>query len=141
MNGQGIYTTWTIIASLLNFGHALRYEAKYEMEYVSHVCLGLLIAVIIVYFILENLVLDNYIRLLLTPYLGIYLPTKLQLWFMNMHATQNQIRFKMGYGTIHKRRRQFFWIFDTPLSHVGSFLVLSVGNFDQFMTQSSVKGE
>ena len=79
MNGQGIYTTWTIIASLLNFGHALRYEAKYEMEYVSHVCLGLLIAVIIVYFILENLVLDNYIRLLLTPYLGIYLPTKLQL--------------------------------------------------------------
>ena len=79
MNGQGIYTTWTIIASLLNFGHALRYEAKYEMEYVSHVCLGLLIAVIIIYFILENLVLDNYIRLLLTPYLGIYLPTKLQL--------------------------------------------------------------
>jgi len=69
MNGQGIYTTWTIIASLLNFGHALRYEAKYEMEYVSHVCLGLLIAVIIIYFILENLVLDNYIRLLLTPYL------------------------------------------------------------------------
>ena len=53
---------------------------------------------------------------------------------MNMHATQNQIRFKMGYGTIHKRRRQFFWIFDTPLSHVGSFLVLSVGNFDHFMT-------
>ena len=73
MNGQGIYTTWTIIASLLNFGHALRYEAKYEMEYVSHVCLGLLIAVIIIYFILENLVLDNYIRLLLTPYLGMYL--------------------------------------------------------------------
>ena len=37
-------------------------------------------------------------------------------------------------GTIHKRRRQFFRIFDTPLPHVGSFLVLSVGNFDQFLT-------
>ena len=23
----------------------------------------------------------------------------------------------------------FFWIFDTPLPHVGSFLVLAVGNF------------
>jgi len=69
MNGQGIYTAWTCIASLLNFGHTLRYVAKLEMETVSNVCLGLLIAVIIIYFILENLVLDNYIRLLLTPYL------------------------------------------------------------------------
>ena len=37
-----------------------------------------------------------------------------------------------NYGTIHKRRRQFFRIFDNPLLHVGSFLVLSVGNFNQF---------
>ena len=37
-------------------------------------------------------------------------------------------------GTIHKRRRHFFWIFDTPLPHVGSFLKLSVSNFDQFLT-------
>ena len=28
----------------------------------------------------------------------------------------------------------FFWIFDTPLPHIGSFLVLSVGNFDQILT-------
>ena len=35
-------------------------------------------------------------------------------------------------GAIHKRRRQFFRIFDNPLLHVGSFLVLSVVNFDQF---------
>ena len=76
MNGQGIYTAWTCIASLLNFGITLRYVAKLEMETVSNVCLGLLIAVIIIYFILENLVLDNYIRLLLTPYLGKYLQEK-----------------------------------------------------------------
>ena len=41
---------------------------------------------------------------------------------------------KLILGTIHKRRRQFFWIFDTPLPHVSSFLVLSVANFDQFLT-------
>ena len=38
------------------------------------------------------------------------------------------------YGTNYKWRRQFFQIFDTPLPHVGSFLVLSIGNFDQFFT-------
>ena len=36
-------------------------------------------------------------------------------------------------GTIHKRCCQFFRIFDTPLPHDGSFLVLFVGNFDQFI--------
>ena len=37
-------------------------------------------------------------------------------------------------GTIHKQRRQIFQIFDTPLPHVGRFLVvLSVGFFDQFL--------
>ena len=41
-----------------------------EMETVSHICLGTLLSVVIVYFILENSVLDNYIRFLLTPYLG-----------------------------------------------------------------------
>ena len=37
-------------------------------------------------------------------------------------------------GVVHKRRRRFFQIFDTSLPHVGSFLVLSVSNFDQFLT-------
>ena len=37
-------------------------------------------------------------------------------------------------GIIHKQRQQFFWIFDTSLPHVGRFLVLSIGNFDQFFT-------
>jgi hypothetical protein len=33
-------------------------------------------------------------------------------------------------GTIHKQRRQFFRIFDTPLPHVG--------NFDQFFDPSQL---
>ena len=91
MNGQGIYTTWTCIAGLINLGHCLVsvlqkqlqyhnvlqnisqsqvYEAGTDMETVSHICLGTLLAVVIVYFILENTVLDNYVRFLLTPYLG-----------------------------------------------------------------------
>ena len=70
MNGQGIYATWTVIASLLNFGHALRFVAGVPMDQVSRICLGLLIAVLIVYFILENTVFDKYIRFLLTPYIG-----------------------------------------------------------------------
>merc|ERR1711997_980662 len=69
LNGQGIYTTWTCIASLVNLGTALRYVANMEMEKVSHICLGSLLALIIIYFILESTILDNYIRLLLTPYL------------------------------------------------------------------------
>ena len=53
---------------LIFFGQV--YEADMEMETVSHICLGTLLSVVIVYFILENTVLDNYIRFLLTPYLG-----------------------------------------------------------------------
>ena len=38
------------------------------------------------------------------------------------------------YGTIHNRCWQFFTIFDIPLPHVGSFVVLFVCNFDHFLT-------
>jgi len=69
MNGQGVYTTWTVIASLLNLSHCLRYVAKLEMETVSTIALSTLLAHIIVFFILENTILDNYIRFLMTPYL------------------------------------------------------------------------
>ena len=31
-----------------------------------------------------------------------------------------------------KQRRHYFWIFDTPIPHVGSFLVLAVGDFYKF---------
>ena len=35
-----------------------------------------------------------------------------------------------NFGTIHKQRRQFLRIFDTPFCYVVSFLVLSVSNLD-----------
>ena len=70
MNGQGVYTTWTVIASLINLSVCLKYVANLEMETVSTIALSTLLAHIIVFFILENTILDNYIRFLMTPYLG-----------------------------------------------------------------------
>ena len=45
-------------------------------------------------------------------------------------------RENLALGSIHKQRRQFFQIFGTPSLMSVSFLVLSVGNFDQFLTLS-----
>ena len=63
-------------------------------ETVSGIALGTLLTIVLVYFVLENTVLDNYVRLLLTPYFGKtkspnknfehefnWLFSKLQLWF------------------------------------------------------------
>jgi len=69
MNGQGIYATWTLIASLLNFCHCLVYVAGIDMEVACNICSGILLGIIILYFFLENTILDNFVRLLLTPYL------------------------------------------------------------------------
>ena len=73
MNGQGLYTTWTVIASLINLSTVLKYVAGMDGEMeetVSGIALGTLLAIVLIYFVLENTVLDNYVRLLLTPYFG-----------------------------------------------------------------------
>ena len=55
------------------------------------------------------------------------------------------LKVKKSYGTIHKRRRQFFWIFETPLPHVGSSLVHSVrgqsGFFNLALTEGNMQIE
>jgi hypothetical protein len=71
MNGQGLYTTWTIVASLLNLGHCLRYVSLVDMKDASNVSLSLLLVILVTYFLLENTLWDKYIRFVLTPYLGI----------------------------------------------------------------------
>ena len=70
MNGLGIYTTWTVIASLLNLGHALKYISLVSMKDTSNLCLSLLLVFSVLYFLLENSTLDQKLRFLLTPYLG-----------------------------------------------------------------------
>ena len=70
LNGMGIYTTWTVIASLLNLGHALRYVSEVSMKDTSNVSLSLLLVFSVLYFLFENTTLDKKLRFLFTPYLG-----------------------------------------------------------------------
>lgn len=70
LNGHGIYTTWTTIASLINLVIALHYSGDVAMITCTRLSLSLLLIVIVAWFILENTVLDSRFRLVLTPYLG-----------------------------------------------------------------------
>ena len=70
MNGQGLYGTWMVIAALINLGSTLRYVSMIPMVDTSNVCLSLLLVFSFIYFLLENTVLDQKLRFLLTPYFG-----------------------------------------------------------------------
>lgn len=67
-NGMATYTTWTTIAALLNLGIALRYEAGLAMQIVVYVVLGSLSGILVLWFLLENTVLDRFMRYTITPY-------------------------------------------------------------------------
>ena len=58
---------------------------------------------------------------------------------------RGQIHFEVAlntvYGTIHLRHRKIFTIFDPYPPPVGSFLLLSVGKFGQFLTPSPLKND
>ena len=55
-------------------------------------------------------------------------------WIRPCLQISNSCYFETFWGTIHTQCRQFFQIFDTPSLASTVFLVLSVGNFDQFLT-------
>merc|ERR1711915_362219 len=87
LNGYALYTTWTLIASLINLlqavvyyvGEVFVYDHDYGyllsqlytdfMDYGAYVGLGLLVAFHVIYFLFENLVFENSLRWVLTPYL------------------------------------------------------------------------
>lgn len=89
-NGPAIYTTWTIIASLLNLVHALHYSGGIqateeifffflpdicyvlgvEMRTCTDLSLSLLLIVVVAWSVLENSLLDKYVRLIVTPFFG-----------------------------------------------------------------------
>jgi len=87
MNGFGIYTTWTVIAGLLNFTHALVYGGGVSVKTGSLTALSLLLVFHVTYFILENTIFDKYIRFLLTPYIVV-------IWALNgiRAAIANRVR-------------------------------------------------
>ncbi len=69
-NGIAVYATWTTIATLLNFGMALQYVGEVDDETTSLVCSGLLLAIMAVWFVVENVFVDKYVRHVLTQYPG-----------------------------------------------------------------------
>ncbi|AWP20611.1 Hypothetical protein SMAX5B_001584 [Scophthalmus maximus] len=67
-NGVAIYATWTTIASMINLAIVLNYNASLSPTDAATVSLSILTAVLIVWFILENFVLDKHVRFILTIY-------------------------------------------------------------------------
>jgi len=69
LNGLGIYTTWTVIASLVNLTTALVYAGEVDQREASLAALSLLVIFHCTWFVIENCLVDFYARYLLTPYL------------------------------------------------------------------------
>ncbi|CAK6972891.1 uncharacterized protein LOC121888488 [Scomber scombrus] len=67
-NGIAIYATWTTIASLINLNIVLTTEANMSQMNAAIVSLSVLTVVLFVWFILENGVLDKYVRYILSIY-------------------------------------------------------------------------
>ena len=70
LNGFALYTTWTVIASLINMVQAWNYydplinfgEARERMKVSCLVTLSFLVVIHTAYFIIENLVFDKIYR-------------------------------------------------------------------------------
>jgi len=69
LNGLGIYTTWTVIASLINLTVVIVYPAQVDAATACIISLTLLVIIHTTWFVLENFFLDKFVRYLLTPYL------------------------------------------------------------------------
>ncbi|XP_075994164.1 uncharacterized protein LOC142988787 [Genypterus blacodes] len=67
-NGLAIYATWTTIASLINLTIELTLDANMSQTNAATVALGVLVAVLFVWFMLENTVFDRHVRYILTIY-------------------------------------------------------------------------
>ncbi|XP_023122084.1 uncharacterized protein LOC111565976 [Amphiprion ocellaris] len=67
-NGVMIYTTWTTIATLINVTIVLTYNAKMSPTDAATISYSVLCAVLLVWFVLENLVLDKHVRYILIVY-------------------------------------------------------------------------
>ena len=67
-NGLALYTTWSTIASLLNLTMVLTYVHGVPQDVASTIALVILAVEIIVWFSLENTILDKFVRYTLTIY-------------------------------------------------------------------------
>ena len=61
-NGILIYATWTTIATLLNFSSVLTYFADVEERVASIICLSILTAELVLYFVVDIFLLERHLR-------------------------------------------------------------------------------
>ena len=62
LNGLAIYTTWCVIASLINISTALVYVGEVDQREACLASLSLLVIIHCTWFVLENFVFDKYVR-------------------------------------------------------------------------------
>ena len=67
-NGIALYATWCSIASLLNLAMAITYFHGVEQDVASTISLSILALEVVVWFFLENTILDKYVRYTLSIY-------------------------------------------------------------------------
>ncbi|XP_027721420.1 uncharacterized protein LOC114045542 isoform X1 [Vombatus ursinus] len=67
-NGIAIYATWTTVATLLNFAVVLVYSVGVANQTSTTVVLSILLMLLVLWFYLENFLLDKYVRYILTVY-------------------------------------------------------------------------
>ncbi|XP_051910253.1 uncharacterized protein si:ch211-161h7.5 [Hippocampus zosterae] len=67
-NGVMIYTTWTTIATLINLAIVLTYQANVSPTNAATVSYCILTIVLLVWFFLQNVVLDKHMRYVLIDY-------------------------------------------------------------------------
>ncbi|KAK7060090.1 hypothetical protein SK128_014747 [Halocaridina rubra] len=72
-NGLAIYTTWSTIVALLNLGVALKNEVPLDAQIIVYIILGSISGIMVLWFILENTVLDRFVRYTVTQYAVIVL--------------------------------------------------------------------
>lgn len=70
LNGLGIYTTWTTLASLISIAVALLYDGEVGEPVPSLVTLSFLTILLALWVPLELIFWDNYFRYMITPLFG-----------------------------------------------------------------------
>ncbi|KAL2085131.1 hypothetical protein ACEWY4_018451 [Coilia grayii] len=67
-NGIGVYTTWTTLATLINLTIVMDFNGQLSTLDAATVSLSILLVEVLVWFAVENTVLDKHVRYILTIY-------------------------------------------------------------------------
>ena len=68
LNSLVMYATWAVITTLLSSGHFLQEDADVHVDTTATVILSLIAAICIAYFLLENTILDRFLRYVIAVY-------------------------------------------------------------------------